>query len=206
MLDFTAARDTRTEPYHWSTIVDLLPAGARAALRESVPALEHFTRCERRTGGDKTYGMYVLPLVHRGEDQPALRKAGGVWAEFAAAVQSPEYRDWVRETVRAEVSDGAFDVGVFAFDQGDWVSSHTDKADKSATHVLYLNEEWGAEDGGAFLVRGTAGDDAPVHASVVPGGGRSVLFARSAGSWHAVAPVRDSAPGLRLTVQVEMWR
>ncbi|GHH95921.1 2OG-Fe(II) oxygenase [Streptomyces capillispiralis] len=206
MLDFTAARDTRTEPYHWSTVTGLLPAGARAALRESVPALEHFTRSERRTGGDKTYGMHVLPLVHRGAEQPALRKAGDAWAEFAAAVQSPEYRHWVRETVGADVSGGAFDVGVFVFGEGDWVSSHTDKADKNATHVLYLNEEWGTDDGGEFLVRGTAGDDAPVHASIVPGGGRSVLFARSENSWHAVAPVRPSAPGLRVTVQVEMWR
>ncbi|GAB3970366.1 2OG-Fe(II) oxygenase [Streptomyces sparsus] len=206
MLDFAARRDTSSEPYHWSTVHGLLPAEVRSRLRDTMPPLAEFTRSERTAGGDKTYGMYVLPLVHRGEPLPALDKAGSDWAEFTTAIQGEDYRAWVREVVGADVGDASFDVGLFVFRAGDWVSSHTDKSDKSATHVLYLNEEWGAGDGGEFLVRGTAGDDAPVHAAISPGGGRSVLFARSDNSWHAVAPVAEGAPELRCTVQVEMWR
>ena len=62
------------------------------------------------------------------------------------------------------------------------------------------------EDGGSFLVRAEPGEDSPAVASVVPGAGRSVVFARSDASWHAVAPIRPSAPEYRYTVQVEMWR
>ncbi|WP_371500509.1 2OG-Fe(II) oxygenase [Kitasatospora sp. NBC_00374] len=206
MLELDAPLDARTHPYRWAVAQDLLPAGSRARLRADLPELDAFRRIERTSGGDKTYGMYVLPLVSRGRALAGLEQAGAAWRDFTAAVLGAGYRSWVRAAVGADTDSCPIDVGVFVFGPGDGVSSHTDKADKRATHVFYLNEQWRAQDGGSFLVRAEPGEDSPAVASVVPGAGRSVVFARSDASWHAVAPIRPSAPEYRYTVQVEMWR
>ncbi|AUG78269.1 Putative Hydroxylase [Kitasatospora sp. MMS16-BH015] len=206
MLSLDAPLDTRTEPYRWALAQDLLPAGARARLRADLPELDAFRRIERAAGGDKQYGMYVLPLVSRGEPLPGLAQAGPAWRELAESVLGGAYRAWVEEAVGAETADCPIDLGVFVFGPGDGVSPHTDKADKWATHVFYLNEEWCEADGGSFQVRADPSPGSPPVASVVPGGGRSVVFARSDASWHAVAPIAPTAPEYRYTVQVEMWR
>ncbi|MFJ9378726.1 2OG-Fe(II) oxygenase [Streptomyces sp. NPDC101455] len=206
MIDFDAPVDARTHPYRWALAQNLVPGEARHRLRDELPALTEFARFERKSGGDKTYGMYVLPLLSRGEELPALDQLGPAWREFVTRVQGAEYRAWVRDAVGCDTRTCPMDVGVFVFGPGDGVSPHTDRSDKYATHVFYLNERWPAEDGGHFLVHGKPADGTPVEATVVPGEGRSVLFATAADSWHAVGPIRREAARYRFTVQVEMWR
>ncbi|GGM48778.1 hypothetical protein GCM10012275_19640 [Longimycelium tulufanense] len=206
MLNLTAPVQAHLTPYSWAVVEDLITPDNRARLRKDIPPLEVFKREQRLDGGDKIYGMYVLPLVDKGVRLPVLDRLGPAWVDFVAAVDTDDYRSWVESTVGATIRPEAFDVGLFVFAPGDWVSSHTDKSEKSATHVLYLNESWAPDHGGAFEVREGVDLSTPPYESILPAGGRSVLFAQSERSWHAVAPVTSSAPDPRFTIQVEMWR
>lgn len=205
MINLRATVENHQDPYRWALIRDLIPVAGRTRLRAELPPVQRLARSVRARGGDKTYGMYVLPLLDRGRPTPALDTVGPAWRDLVAAVENASYRAWVHSVVGADVGHSPLDIGVFVFGPGDWVSAHTDKPGKRATHVVYLNESWGRRDGGEFEVR-TDGDPRTLpHAVIVPGGGRSALFARSDTSWHAVAPVSRDAPDCRYTIQVEMW-
>ncbi|GAA2682164.1 2OG-Fe(II) oxygenase [Streptomyces lunalinharesii] len=205
MLDLHAPVERHGEPYPWAVAHSVIPAATCRLLREQMPPPDALHPAERTGAGDKTYRMAVLPLIHRGAAEPGLAEVGEAWHRLVAHFQGDAYRDWVARTIGVDVSDTTFDIGLFVFQGGDRISSHTDKPGKRATHVLYLNDDWAHEHGGLFEVRGGPDLSDDPYATVVPGGGRSVLFARSERSWHAVAPVSAHAPHFRMTCQVEMW-
>lgn len=205
MLDLDAPVERHDEPYPWAVAHSVIPAPTGRTLREQMPPPQALQSAERTGNGDKTYRMAVLPLIHRGNAEPGMAQVGQAWHRLVEHLQADAYRDWVTRTIDVDVTDTTFDIGLFVFQGGDRISAHTDKPGKRATHVIYLNGDWTHEHGGQFEVR--TGPDLSVrpYATVVPGGGRSVLFARSDHSWHAVAPVAAHAPQSRLTCQVEMW-
>ncbi|WP_052442485.1 2OG-Fe(II) oxygenase [Streptacidiphilus neutrinimicus] len=202
MLDLDAPVTAHETPYTWAQADGLLPQTLLERLRGTLPPTEVFDRKERARGGDKAYAMHVLPLVQDGGDCEVLDRLDPVWRDLADALRAPAYLQWVERAVKVPVSARHAEIGLFVFGPGDYVSRHTDKAGKLASHVLYLNEDWGADDGGAFEVYGD--DDAP-YAALSPQAPRSVVFARSESSWHAVEPVRADATRLRCTIQVELW-
>ncbi|MEV6423570.1 2OG-Fe(II) oxygenase [Streptomyces sp. NPDC051662] len=205
MLDLNAPVERHDEPYRWAVAHSVIPAAAARSLREQMPAPQALHPAERTGDGDKTYRMAVLPLIRHGAPEPGMTAMGETWHGLVAHLQADAYRDWVSRTIGLDVTDTTLDIGLFVFQGGDRISAHTDKPGKRATHVIYLNDDWSDDHGGQFEVR--TGPDLSVspYATVVPGGGRSVLFARSEHSWHAVAPVSAHAPQYRLTCQVEMW-
>jgi SM-20-related protein len=205
LLDLNAPVERHDEPYRWAVAHSVLPAPTARTLREQMPAPQALRPAERTGDGDKTYRMAVLPLIRHGEPEPGMARMGELWHALAGHLLAAPYRDWVARTIGVDVTDATLDIGLFVFRGGDRISAHTDKPGKRATHVIYLNDDWKDDHGGQFEVR--TGPDLSVtpYATVVPGGGRSVLFARSDHSWHAVAPVADHAPRYRLTCQVEMW-
>ncbi|WP_167499469.1 2OG-Fe(II) oxygenase [Streptomyces malaysiensis] len=205
LLDLNAPVERHDEPYRWAVAHSIIPEPTARILREQLPAPQDLHPAERTGDGDKTYRMAVLPLIHRGAHEPGMAKVGEKWHELVSHLQSDAYRDWVNRTIGIDVTDTMMDIGLFVFRGGDRISAHTDKPGKRATHVIYLNDDWRREHGGHFEVR--TGPDLSIspYATVIPGGGRSVVFARSERSWHAVAPVAAHAPQFRLTCQVEMW-
>ena len=204
MLDLDAPVRVHTNPYDWALADGVVPGPVLDRLRGALPSLGRFDRKERPGGGDKSYRMYVLPLVQAGVECEALRELDPVWAGLVRHLRTPEYLDWVDQCTGARVADCRSEIGLFVFGPGDFVSAHTDKDGKLASHVLYLNDGWDEQDGGAFEVL-TGDSEDPPHALLTPAAPSSVVFARSERSWHAVAPIRDQAPRLRVTIQVEMW-
>jgi SM-20-related protein len=204
MLDLDAPVTAHETPYTWAQADGLLPQALLEQLRATLPATDLFDRKERPAGGDKAYAMHVLPLVQQGGDCAVLDRLDPVWRDLATALRAPAYLDWVQRAVRVPVSAQHAEIGLFVFGPGDYVSCHTDKPGKLASHVLYLNEDWGPEDGGAFEVH-TSGSGGTPHSALPPQAPRSVVFARSERSWHAVEPVGADAARLRCTIQVELW-
>jgi hypothetical protein len=82
MLDYIAAAERWHDPYAWALVQDLIAASERAVLRTQVPDLTVLNRSGRRSGGDMSYGMYVLPLVDHGRRPPVLDALHPVWREL----------------------------------------------------------------------------------------------------------------------------
>lgn len=205
MLNLQAPICAHQEPYRWAVVQDLITPGAAQRLRDQLPPPQLLPRARRDAGGDKTYSMSVLPLLTRSQPLAMLDQVGPAWRELIQELTASDYRSWVHSVVGVDVADAQLDIGLFVFGPGDRISSHTDKVNKYATHVFYLNPVWEETHGGQFEVRTSADLADPPYATITPAGGRSVLFPRSESSWHAVAPVSERAPEHRLTFQVEMW-
>jgi len=197
--------ERHSEPFDWLVLHDLFDCATREALCRALQSVEGIRRAERRAGGDKQYGMGVLPLVARGDRLPAADHLLDPWPEVVDALMSDAYRQWVSDNL-VDAGTARFDIGIFTFIEGDFVTPHTDKPEKIATHVIYLNEDWPDAYGGAFEVREGPSETEPAVALVPPRGGRSVLFACCERSWHAVQPVAAPPGVLRTTIQVEMFR
>ncbi|MEU3027794.1 2OG-Fe(II) oxygenase [Streptomyces incarnatus] len=204
MLDLDAPVTAHRTPYIWAQADGLLPLPLLERLRGALPATDLFDRKERAAGGDKAYAMQVLPLVQGGADCAVLDRLDPVWRDLVDALRTPAYLDWVQRAVEVPVTARHAEIGLFVFGTDDHVSCHTDKSGKLASHVIYLNEAWGPDDGGAFEVH-TSGSGGTPHATLPPEAPRSVVFARSEHSWHAVEPVRADDGRLRWTIQVELW-
>ena len=90
--------------------------------------------------------------------------------------------------------------------QGCGVSPHCDARRKLGTHIFYFNTEadWDSSWGGRILIMDDGGrlkthsapafDDLGIAASLDPRGNGSLLFQRTAHSWHGVRPL-ESPPG-----------
>jgi hypothetical protein len=110
--------------------------------------------------------------------------------------------------------------------QGCAVPPHCDARRKLATHLFYFNtlEDWDSSWGGEVLIldderrwkahSGPTFDDLRVSAAIDPRGNGSLLFQRTAHSWHGVRPLRPPADHLRklfvVTINVPnlqvLWR
>jgi hypothetical protein len=190
------------QPYPWVDIPEILTADAHEMLRRTLPAVDLF---ERKVGVKRAFGQgyhdrYILHY-HSSLD---LAKP---WREFITELHGATYDSLVRRLFG--LRRGApyiLTLEWYYAWQGCGVSPHCDARRKLGTHIFYFNtaEDWDSSWGGRILIMDDRRrlkphsapkfDDLEVAASLDPRGNGSLLFKRTAHSWHGVRPL-ESPPG-----------
>jgi len=210
------------QPYPWVDIEGILTPEGHELLRQTLPDAAMF---DRKVGVKRAFGQgyhdrYILHY------HPSLDLAEP-WKEFVAELHGPIYDTLVRRMF--DLRQGARFVltleWYYAW-QGCGVSPHCDARRKLGTHIFYFNTEadWESSWGGRILIMDDGGrlkthsapvfDDLGIAASLDPRGNGSLLFQRTAHSWHGVRPLESPPRHLRTlfivpinvpTIQV-LWR
>jgi len=147
---------------------------------------------------DKQYSMKILPLYESGLPSGDLPKLPPVLRELAQAILASALMD-IAKRYAGLSTDYTFDLGLYLFEPGDFVSPHLDKQEKALTAVIYLNENWDPEQGGSFDYHGGDGE---IVQRKYPEYGSAILFQPGPTSLHSVAEVKG---GLRITLQLEVF-
>ncbi|MGA2700687.1 MAG: 2OG-Fe(II) oxygenase [Isosphaeraceae bacterium] len=192
----------RQQPYPWVDIEGILTPEGHELLRQTLPDASMF---DRRVGVKRAFGQgyhdrYILHY------HPSLDLAEP-WKDFVAELHGKTYESLIRRMFG--LRRGARFVltleWYYAW-QGCGVSPHCDARRKLGTHIFYFNTEadWESSWGGRILIMDDGGrlkthsapefDDLGVAASLDPRGNGSLLFQRTAHSWHGVRPL-ESPPG-----------
>jgi hypothetical protein len=190
------------EPYPWVDIEEILTPEARELLGQNLPDSAIF---DRRIGVKRAFGQgyHDRFILHY---HPSLDLATP-WREFISELDGPTYGSFIRRMFG--LRQGARIIltmeWYYAW-QGCGVSPHCDARRKLGTHIFYFNTEadWDERWGGRILIMddekrfkthsAPSFDDLKVAASLDPRGNSSLLFRRTAHSWHGVRPL-ESPPG-----------
>lgn len=195
-------------PFPWAEIDGLITEDAYRRLQAEPPDPERFSANfgRRRRYGQASHDRYVLNY-EPGMDLP------GPWLELLEELQGESYRRFVARML-------GIDRFLLHFHwhytpQGCSVSPHCDATWKLGSHIFYLNSErdwdrhWGGEtlildDERRFGYNSAPGfDEFPRAYGSAPVGNRSLLFQRTAHSWHGVKPLRCPEGVLRKVFIVE---
>jgi len=189
-------------PYPWVNIQDTLTPQGFERLRDSLPHVSLFTRTtgDRSAYGRAYHDRYILHY------RPNVALADP-WREFIAELHGPAYQGFIRRMFGLVPGKRMIlTMDWFYAWQGCSVSPHCDAQRKLGTHIFYFNtdEDWNSCWGGNVLIQDDDGrlqrrsapsfDQLKVAASLDPRGNGSLLFQRTAHSWHAVHPL-ECLPG-----------
>lgn len=166
MLNFEALakRPVATAPFPHVTAEKLLPAEAQEALAKDFPDTS-------KTG--------FFPV----EDL----SFGPAFAELIEDLRSPEFARIIGEKLDRDLVDRPKIIVVRKWSAAKDGRPHTDGADKVATALVYLNDDWGGADGSLRMLEGPDVDGPgtdPIPATY----GSLVSFARADNSWHGHRP------------------
>ncbi len=164
-LDRLAATPATPAPFTHIEADGLLPLDQREALARDFPE-------QKKTGffpvEDLTYGPAFARLI---EDlrAPAFSRIVGekLGKELVARPKMIVVRKW------SALKDGR---------------PHTDGLDKVATALVYLNDDWKPEEGGALRYLESEDLDGPGSDPIPASYGAFTAFARSESSWHGHKP------------------
>lgn len=164
-LDRLAATPATPEPFVHIEAEGLLPETDRAALARDFPD-------PRKTGffpvEELTYGPAFARLLDDLRDPRFSEIVGGkLGKDLVGRPQMIVVRRW------SAAKDGR---------------PHTDGLDKVATALVYLNEDWDPEEGGALRYLEGPDLDGPGSAPIPARYGAFTAFARSDTSWHGHKP------------------
>ena len=169
----------------WCVVEDFLDVATVAALRNE--ALGHWQD-----------GCYHLARVGRGDaamHQPAIRRDQVMWFEPPFSECQARYLDRM-EALRTVINEKAY-LGLLDFEchftryaLGAFYARHLDRfrddSRRTVSVVVYLNETWTENDGGALRLYFSDGTDAN-YLDIEPRGGTLVCFL-SDRFWHEVRP------------------
>ena len=190
------------QPYPWVNIEDSLTAQGFEELRRTLPDVSLF---ERKVGVKRAHGQgyHDRYLLHYHPGLPL----SAAWREFIAELHGRHYETFLRRMLGlGERKSIVLTLEWYFAWQGCGVSPHCDARRKLGTHIFYFNTEadWESSWGGRILIMDDGGrlkthsapefDDLGVAASLDPRGNGSLLFQRTAHSWHGVRPL-ESPPG-----------
>jgi SM-20-related protein len=181
-----AGADVRHEPFTYAVIDDLPGAGWSAELSEAFP-----TSGFRSTGTAGADDFFFFRRLFRGGTLVADGLAR-TWLDFAAVLQSDEYRAAVSRRLGVSLAGCQLVAGFCVYGAGRGLLPHTDRELRVVTQTLYLTRAWQPSWGGGLRVLGSP-DPQDIRCEVAPTLGRSMLFRRSDDSWHAVGPVTADA-------------
>ncbi|ADM09051.1 hypothetical protein PB2503_04882 [Parvularcula bermudensis HTCC2503] len=167
MLNFAALRaaETRHDPFTYIVAEGTLSREEAAAIRADYPAIE-------KTG--------YLPL--------SKLEARGRFADLIADLQSAALADTLSEKLGLELRDKPRMITVRRLSKAGDGRIHNDSVSKICTMLVYLNDDWDAEEGGAIRALNGADDMEDFAEEVAPLAGNVFAFARSDTSWHGHPP------------------
>lgn len=163
-LEKLAERPTTRAPFPHLTADGLLAEADREALNRDFPD-------ERRSGF-----FPVEQLTY-----------GPAFAKLLEDVKSPEFSRIVGAKLDRDLVDRPQMIVVRKWSASKDGNPHTDGQDKVATALVYLNDDWGAENGALRFLEGPD-LDGPGTDPIPPRFGAFAAFARSDTSWHGHKP------------------
>lgn len=127
------------------------------------------------------------------------------WRELTRSLLSESYCRFIEDRTGANLVGTSLKVRLYSYVGGDWMSPHTDPADRASTHLIYLSEHWRSDWGGALQFLSTSDSHDVVH-ELVPRLNVSVIFQRSESSFHAVTGVKVGVKEVRQVVIAQFMR
>jgi hypothetical protein len=199
-IDTRAFREA--EPFPWANPRGVLTDAAHELLREHLPDVALFEQSfgVARAHHQQAHDRYVLEYR---DDLPVAP----CWHELVAELRGPVYHAFLCRLLG--VRDLWLSFHWHYTPRGCSVSPHCDAMRKLGSQIFYFNTEkdwepaWGGEtlildDGGRFSRRSApAFEDFDREIAAEALGNRSVLFARTPGSWHGVRELRCPEGRLR---------
>ena len=164
-LEALAARPVTPAPFPHVTADHLLPAEAQAAIAADFP-------------DPKKTGFFPVEEL----------TFGPAFAELIEDLRSPEFARIVGEKLNRDLVDKPKIIVVRKWSATKDGRPHTDGADKVATALVYLNDDWNDADGGSLRMLEGADLDGPGTAPIPAAYGSLVAFARADDSWHGHKP------------------
>lgn len=175
----------------WCVVPDFLEASLWRAI--AAEALELYAHGEFRQAGIGRQQTFMI--------RPEIRNDRVLWIDPAAPTQlQSEYlqrMEWLRQRLNRELQLGLFgyETHYAIYPAGSFYRRHLDQfkgsGQRTVTCILYLNDGWRPDDGGALRIYLPLAGDLAVpletHFDVYPEGGTLVVFL-SAGFEHEVLP------------------
>jgi hypothetical protein len=200
-----------TQPYPWLSIQQLITPEGYESLRHNLPSVE---QCRKSFGRWRLYGQtshdrYVLEWRWK----PRLAEP---WQAFIEELQGPIYGDLLRRMLGVKALRLNFHWHYTP--TGCSVSPHCDSPWKLGSHIFYFNDQddWDPAWGGGTLIlddqqarswrSAPSLDELETTACAPSLGNTSLLFQRTAHSWHAVRPLQCPEGALRRVFIVEIIR
>ena len=167
MLNFNAMREarTRTEPFTYIVAEGTLNAEEAADVRRDYPAID-------KTG--------YLPLSKLNSE--------GRFAELIEDLQSEELAAVLSEKLNLDLMDKPRMITVRRLSKIGDGRIHNDSVSKICTMLVYLNDGWDKDEGGAIRALNGEHDMEDFAEEVEPLAGNVFAFARSDTSWHGHPP------------------
>jgi hypothetical protein len=190
------------EPYPFVDLKQSLTDEGYQRLRSTLPDVSLF---DRKVGVHRAYGQgyHDRNILHYMPDVPV----SDAWKEFIAELHGETYLGFMRRAFGLRRNKRLILTLEWYYAwQGCGVSPHCDARRKLATHIFYFNteEDWHTDWGGRILIMDDGKqmkthsapefDELGVAAAIDPRGNGSLLFGRTAHSWHGVRPL-ESPPG-----------
>lgn len=208
----------KQRPYPWVNLRSTLTPKGFERLRESLPEASLFDRkvSVKRAFGQGYHDRYILHY------RPSI-DISAPWKEFIAELHGETYMTFVRRMFGLRPTSRIILTMEWYYGwQGCAVSPHCDARRKLGTHIFYFNTEsdWETSWGGNILILDDEGrfrthsapafDDLRTAAALDPRGNGSLLFQRTAHSWHGVRPLESPPNHLRklflITINVPTWQ
>jgi 2OG-Fe(II) oxygenase superfamily len=121
------------------------------------------------------------------------------WNALNQYFLSPGYRTFISDTLGVDLAACRVSAAVCTYGKESRSSPHTDRSHRVATQLIFLNTVWLPEWGGRLLLLNSDRID-DVAVSIIPAYNCSVLFRRSADSWHAVEAISSAAAAERRSI------
>lgn len=132
------------------------------------------------------------------QDYPAINKSGylplskldsqGAFQDLINDLQSPQLADILSDQLGLELRDKPRMITVRKLSKKSDGRIHNDSVSKICTCLIYLNEDWNPEEGGAIRALNGDHDMNDFADEVAPISGNVFAFARSDTSWHGHPP------------------
>jgi hypothetical protein len=206
MINFDAKFVRHHDPFPYHTISDVLSAEKVHRLNAELPPLDLFKR-EIKEGAQhsKQYHMWRFGLYEDGQRAPRTDELPAPWLELLDSLLSEDFSTWASDGLGLDVRALTLTLGLYRYGDRDYTTKDTAKLRKAVQWALYLNEDWGADDGGA-LHFWTAKDAPEPTVSIVPVGGTCALFSPSPVTWHNIGTVTSSGEKERINIMIEYWK
>lgn len=206
MINVTAKLRPIETPYLHYSGDGLLSAADLARLNSAVPDRDVFDRLIKEGSEHrKQYHMWRCEPGSNSKRTPVADRLTEPWSRLVDSALSDEFRGWVSEQVKLDLSRCPVTVGLYIFGDGDYTTNDTGKLEKSLTFALYLNEHWEESYGGKFQTFTSKESTEPVT-ELVPIGGRCVCMTPGESTFHRIQAVDSGGKTERLLMMVEFWR